>query len=213
MDNVITYESLYEMLRLEKFRKELQKVDPNYYENVINYLKDKREILKSQESKDSVFASKSVSKTRKQIENVQKILRELYERRESKIIQMALFCSRMGNEPEDRGVFLKREEIFFDQMVKMFNCQREEVLDSLLKCNLPGGFEPKVVSASVIEPKSIKKEEEVQKDRQRVKFLDIVPKFVGEDLNIYGPFEKEQEAELPFKVVELLTKVGKVEKI
>ena len=75
MDVVITYESLYEMLRLEKFRKELQKIDQNYYENVTNYLKEKRDILKSQESKDSVFASKSISKTRKQIENVQKILR------------------------------------------------------------------------------------------------------------------------------------------
>ncbi|HLD10978.1 MAG TPA: hypothetical protein VJB89_02765 [Candidatus Nanoarchaeia archaeon] len=202
MDVVITYESLYEMLRLEKFRKELQKIDQNYYENVTNYLKEKRDILKSQESKDSVFASKSISKTRKQIENVQKILKELYERRESKIIQMALFSSRMNSDVGNRGIFLKQEEFFFDQLVQIFNQYRMDVLDSLIRGNF-----------LLSEPKSIKKEEDVQKDIQKVKFLDVVPKFIGEDLNIYGPYEMEQEVDLPIKMVDLLVKIGKVKKI
>ena len=202
MDVVITYESLYEMLRLEKCRKELQKIDQNYYENVTNYLKEKRDILKSQESKDSVFASKSISKTRKQIENVQKILKELYERRESKIIQMALFSSRMNSDVGNRGIFLKQEEFFFDQLVQIFNQYRMDVLDSLIRGNF-----------LLSEPKSIKKEEDVQKDIQKVKFLDVVPKFIGEDLNIYGPYEMEQEVDLPIKMVDLLVKIGKVKKI
>ena len=108
----------------------------------------------------------------------------------------------MNSDVGNRGIFLKQEEFFFDQLVQIFNQYRMDVLDSLIRGNF-----------LLSEPKSIKKEEDVQKDIQKVKFLDVVLKFIGEDLNIYGPYEMEQEVDLPIKMVDLLVKIGKVKKI
>ena len=90
---VITYDTLYEILRREKFKKELQKLDDNFFDNTLNYLNDKSKIYESQKEKDSIFSSE-FKKTEKTLENTKKILKELYEKRESKIIMLALFSSR-----------------------------------------------------------------------------------------------------------------------
>ena len=111
-DIQITYESLYEILRKEKNSSEIQKLDPNFFNNVIEYIKTKREILKSQESKDSIFTQVEAKKTRKQIEQNQKILKELYERRENKIIQLAMFSSRMNSEKISEDL-LEEEKTFY----------------------------------------------------------------------------------------------------
>ncbi|MBS3159952.1 hypothetical protein J4436_04130 [Candidatus Woesearchaeota archaeon] len=201
VENLITYETLYEILRLEKFKKELQCLNNEFYKDVINYLKDKKNILLSQENKDSVFTSQSVLKTRKQIENIHKILRELYERRESKIVQMAMFHSRIQTNTEDKRNLLKEEEEFFNNLVELFVKYRIEVLDSILAEKIP----------DLNLPKNIKTEEKHKKNI--VKFLEFIPKFIGEDLNMYGPYEINQEVELPLKIIEILENTGKVEKI
>ena len=127
----------------------------------MNYLKDKKNILLSQENKDSVFTSQSVLKTRKQIENIHKILRELYERRESKIVQMAMFHSRIQTNTEDKRNLLKEEEEFFNNLVELFVKYRIEVLDSILAEKIP----------DLNLPKNIKTEEKHKKNI--VKFLEF----------------------------------------
>ena len=59
----ITYETLYELLRREKFRQELQQLTPTFYQDTVNYIKEKQVILDSQKNKDSIFATES-EKTR-----------------------------------------------------------------------------------------------------------------------------------------------------
>ena len=111
-DAIITYEKLYEVLRLEKYKKELQKIDSDFFPKVIKYLEEKKAILQAQESKDSVFASQSVAKTKRQLENTKMILKELYERREGKIIQMALFNSRTNVDLQETDSLLGEEVNF-----------------------------------------------------------------------------------------------------
>ena len=67
---LITYENLYEVLRREKYRTELQKLDSTFYQDVIRYLNEKEAILASQSKKDSIFASKELEKTQIQLKNV-----------------------------------------------------------------------------------------------------------------------------------------------
>ena len=38
-DNIITYETLYDILRKEKYNQELQKLDNDFFERVLKYLK------------------------------------------------------------------------------------------------------------------------------------------------------------------------------
>ena len=203
-DVIITYESLYEMLRREKFRKELQELDPKFFKNVLKYLEEKKSILKSQETKDSVFASKSIITTRRQLENLQKILKDLYERRESKILQLALFNSRTDTESMDMGVLLKEEKALYDEIKACLNGFRGDVLLRLLEGKLPDLSN---------KPKVLKSEKETQRKAKMVRFLQAVPQFVGDDMVTYGPFEAEDVANLPINVCDVLIKRERAEEI
>ena len=84
---VITYETLYELLRIEKLRPELQKLDESFFKDIVNFIQEKKAILDSQKAKDSVFTQIEAEKTKRQIVNILKIVRDLYEKRENKILQ------------------------------------------------------------------------------------------------------------------------------
>src|SRR3989339_611681 len=77
MNNLITYETLFEILQKEKARKELQKLDEDINSSFIRYLDEKTSILNSQKSKDSIF-SNEVQKTEKQVDNIRRIIKDLY---------------------------------------------------------------------------------------------------------------------------------------
>ena len=80
-DVIITYETLYELLRREKSRAEIQKLDKDFFNDVIKYIKDKRDILESQKTKENIFAAKETERTNKQLESIYRILKELYDKR------------------------------------------------------------------------------------------------------------------------------------
>lgn len=197
MANIITYETIYENLRKEKYQQELQKLSKTFFQDVINYLKEKESLLKMQEEKGNF--PKEIENNKKQTENLKKILKELYERRETKIIQMALLSSR-GNENFDLSMMLPEEKLLFNDFKKTFSHYKEEILNKLLSQKIP---EIKPKDINIEKPNSTK----------LVRFLQTLPKFMGNDLNIYGPFEQENLASLPLKVADLLIKKKKVEEI
>ena len=198
----ITYEFLYELLRKEKFRKELQKLDENFFKDVINYLEEKKAILMSQEKKDSIFAPSNVQKTRKQLENLQKIIKEFYERRETKIIQLAVFSSRTNAPIQDYASMLEEEKEFYKTIVEELNNYRSSILKSLLEGKLPvkGRNKKKQKDAEPVETKLIR-------------FMQAIPQFVGDDLEVYGPFESEDISNLPTRVAEVLIKNNSAEEL
>ena len=65
-------------------------------------------------------------------------------------------------------------------------------------------FRSKIESSDVNEPK---KEVEENKTK-KVKITEFIPKFVGTDLNEYGPFDINDIADLPSDVAELLVDKG-----
>ena len=203
-DSVITYEILYEVLRLEKYRAELQKLDDGFFSKFVKYLDEKKAILLSSESKDSVFASQSITKTRKQIENIQKLIKELYEKRESKIVQMAIYASRMDSQPGDIHALLPDEKDMYASLVEELNSFRSGILYNLLNAK-----KPKVIRAGVTKIEETKD----KLSNKLVRFVQPVPQFIGEDMNIYGPFEAEDVANLPISVSEVLIKSSKVEEL
>src|SRR3989344_2263400 len=99
MTSVITYENLYEILRKEKYSPEIQAIDKNFYQQLIQYLEEKKAIIESQKNKDSIFANE-IQKAQIQLDNLKKIIKELYERRERKIIDLAIFASKMKDKPD-----------------------------------------------------------------------------------------------------------------
>ena len=194
-DGIITYEKLYDLLRTEKYKKELQKIDSSVYIKIVKYIEEKKSILNSQENKDSIFASQGVAKTKRQIDNTRLILKELYERRESKIIQIALFAARTGERLQDTDSLLGIEMQFYNNLVDLFKHYKRGILDNMLDSKMPN-----------IEFANIVPEKKEEKVGMTVKFLQPVAKFIGDDMQIYGPYEPEDVAALPEKVSEILIK-------
>ncbi|MBS3170646.1 DNA replication complex GINS family protein [Candidatus Woesearchaeota archaeon] len=196
-DVVITYEILYEILRKEKYRAELQKVDENFYASVIKYLQEKLAILESQAKKNSVFASTELEKTQTQLRNVIKILKELYEKRETKIIQFALFSSRSQN-LQDTSTMLPEEYALYCGLKDMFDTYRKGIINNILENKMP--------EIKLVEQKDLKTEEKT--DSKLVLVLNDVPEFVGPDLNVYGPYKVGETQELPLMVAGMLISTG-----
>jgi DNA replication initiation complex subunit (GINS family) len=203
-EGIITYDKLYEILRLEKYKKELQKIEGDFFTKVVRYLEEKKAILQSQENKTSVFASQSIANTKRQLENTNMILKEIYERREAKIIQLALFNSRTGERMQDVDALLDDEVKLYNSLVVSFNLYRNGILGNILNGEMP----------KVIEVKgNIVSDEKKEKLNKLVRFLQAVPRFVGDDLIEYGPFEAEDMANLPVKVSEVLIKNQRAEEV
>jgi len=199
MANIITYETLYELLRKEKSSVELQELPQSFFKDIINYIKEKEAILKNQE-KGTIFVSE-IDKTKKQIENIKKLLRELYERREKKIIDQALLSSR--TEIKNREInLLHEEEQLYKELTNILTEYRNNILLRVLSKKQPDLKK---------EPKEIKTED--NNKLKLIRFLTEIPKFIGTDLNIYGPFEREDLANLPKDIAKTLIEKKRAEEI
>jgi len=210
----ITYETLFDLLRREKTRAELQELDKKFFEDVVGYLNEKNKVLVEQKSKIDLFSSTEKEKTEKQIENIKKILKETYEKRESKIIDMALNKSRVPSIIVDNSVLLEEETRLFEQLVELMDDHRKGILLRVLEGELPL-LEEKKASGAIPE-KEPKKEQDIEKRKTEknnkiVRFKNAVPSFVGTELEEYGPFEEDEIANLPSEIASLLVEKGRAE--
>jgi len=145
-DVIITYETLYELLMREKSRAEIQKLDNDFFNDVIKYIKDKKDILDSQKSKENVFAAKEIERTTKQLESIYRILKELYEKRENKIFTLALLNSR-NQSKIDTSLLLAEELKFYENIKDNLNIYRKGILGNILEGKFPVLKEPKVIKS------------------------------------------------------------------
>lgn len=254
----LNYETLFELFRREKTRQELQPLDSSFYKDFITYLKEKKQML--MEKKSSLdFSPDEVTKLAIQIENINKIIKELYERRKKKITAMALESSRT-NADVNTDMMLSDEEKFYRELVAVLDKYKRCILVNLLELKMPCIVEnePKVISldrekmvdssfnsgleaerkeekrseektneetSSLAEftkegykeekqENVIPKTDEADETRQKlVRFLSPLPRFLGEELESYGPFEEEEIATLPATIADVLIKKAKAEEI
>ena len=213
---VITYETLFELLQREKERADLQKLEPTFFSDTISYIKDKKKILDAKS--DSPFALDEKKKTERQLENIYKILKELYERREKKIISLALDKSRTKSNLIDTTALLREEKVVFDAIAELLDTYREAILYSVLNEKMPF-MQSSPSELSYHKPLDKKPTEdfksafELKKPTKLVRFINSVPKFVGPELEEYGPFGEEDIANLPAEIADVLINKGKAEEI
>lgn len=183
----MTYETLFELVMREKGREELQKLDDTIYSDILAYLGQKKELSKSSEMADSN------EHLMQQLRNIRRLIKELYERREKKIINLALIKSRTGSDAMDLSVLLESESMLFLSLVEKLDTTRSDIIGSLIT-DRPRRAVEKPVEMPKIE----------QTARCVVKFLSEVPKFIGKELEVYGPFNKDEVQELPKELADLL---------
>lgn len=201
MDINITFETLYEILRREKTRPELQKLEQTFFENLVKYIQEKQAINKSQKEKTSIFNQEN-ERTQQEIIQIRKMVKELYEKREIKILKLALSSAKTNKNPEITSM-LKEEETLFNNIKSQLIQQRKAILFNILEAKAP--------KLQIEKPKDIKSEN--QDTTKLIRFIHAVPKFIAEDLNVYGPYIKEDIANLPSNSASLLVTRNKAEAI
>ena len=214
---IITYETLFEILKRERERPDLQKLEPDFFGNAISYIKDKKKILEAKS--DSPFASEEKKKTERQLDNIYKIIKELYERREKKIIMLAFDKSRTRSNLIDTTALLKEEKVIFDALTGLLDTYRESILYSVLNEKMPF-MQPNPIELSgrrhLEENKTahgFKSASELKRTTKLVRFTHAIPKFVGPELEEYGPFQEEDIANLPEEIAGVLLSKGKAQEI
>lgn len=201
---ILTYETLYETLRREKAKPELQKVEDTFVQDALIYLTEKQQAYDDNLAKDDIFSQGERDKLGIQLTNIKKILRDIYDVRERKIINMAINQTRTGAHIVDAEHLLRHERQLFDNLCQLLTQYRTGVLHKLLEQRQPD-----------ITPLVLPKPEELQTappeppKTKHVKFTDNIDQFVGEELEQYGPYEQDDEAILPAKLADILINEGK----
>jgi DNA replication initiation complex subunit (GINS family) len=136
-DVVVTYETLFELLRLEKNREDLQKLEDSFFDDVLRYINEKRAKFESKESQSMLFATDEKEKARLELENIKKILKELYDKREKKIVSNALNTARAGMNHVNTSNMLASEKMLFNSVSSMLCGFRKNILFKIANCESP----------------------------------------------------------------------------
>lgn len=219
-DITITYDTLFEILRNEKTREDLQKLHITFFKDVVSYLNEKQKVVNEPKEQKSLFENDEREKTIHQITNIKKILRDIYEKREKKIINMALNKSRFSSNILDTSSLLEEEKLFYEMIVSLLDSQRERLLNRLLSGQHPeiNKIEVKIdekaeQKAELVNQNGFESADKIAKQPKLVRFLMAVPQFMGEDMLEYGPFEEEELAKLPADIANVLIEKERAEEI
>jgi len=179
---MITYAELYELLRKEKYAEQLQVLPKGFFNEVAAYFRDKKRVA----NKENELFNEAIAKTKKQLENAILILRELINRRQKKVINIAFVASKTGISKRDSENMLDGEKKIFDLILKELD-EDEKVISNII-----GGLD---------QGKDLK--------NQLVRFTQETREFLGPDEKKLGPFKPGDIANLPQKIAEILVNSGK----
>jgi DNA replication initiation complex subunit (GINS family) len=204
---VLTYETLYELLRREKSREELQKLDEGFFKDTLNYLREKQQAYDDNLTKNDIFSQSERDKLHIQIANIRKILKDLYDIRERKIINMAINKSRTHSNIVDTQNLLQQENAMFESLHSVLSQYRTGILHRMLELREPDIL-PIVLPLPGEEPEN-EKPAPIQQGMKKIKCLEAVEAFFGEELEQYGPFRQDEEITLPEQLADILISQGK----
>ncbi|VVB66484.1 Uncharacterised protein [Candidatus Gugararchaeum adminiculabundum] len=177
----ITYDELRKIQRLERDSSLPTQLPDDFYPSVETALKETQGKLKSDFTLELA----------REYENTLKILRDIYERREEKILLMALRASRTGASPQKMA---ENEEKLFKSVLSILNDQKM-VLEHLLAARPANGNGGNGNGSG----------SNGGNDRKlRLKLLADIPRFVGVDAREYGPFKQGENALLPETEAEVM---------
>jgi len=171
-DDTITFELIRKIQREEQKSPKLTKLPDNFYQNVSAYLQQKRMLIEKMEDKRATI----------EIKNIERLVEDIFEIRERKILNQALIAVRSKMPVE---ALTDEERFFFDQVVYGLKQRREEVLKPLMRRE--------------------------EKKETSIVFREDVPAFVGADMKTYGPFKKGDVAKLPEENIKILREKNIVE--
>ena len=162
---MITYEALREYVIKEKNSPKLMELPDNFFQGVRAYLESK---AMASEGKEDLW----------ELDNSRRMLHDLLDSRETKLVKLALVFVRAGVTP---GKIMPEEKEFFDSLVECIKRFQES------------------------RKKTIEGRKEAM---GTITITSDVPRFVGVDMKEYGPFKKGDIASVPLDNMKLLIDKG-----
>ena len=175
-EETITFELIRRIQREEQRLPKLTKLPDNFYQNVNSYLQQKRKTADSMGDR----------KIGLEVKNIERLIEDVFNRRERKILNNALIAVRTNITPEN---LTDEEKIFFDQLIDSIKERR--------KTNLNQIFE----------------EAKAEVKEAQIVFKMDMEEFVGSNLRKYGPFKKGDVVILPEDNAKILLEKGIAEKL
>ncbi len=201
---VLTFEKIRDIHRAEKESKKLEKLPDNIMQETAEYVERKQRI--KQKTSTDIY----------ELENIKNTVKDLFECRERKILNLALYSVRTGMPVEN---LTKEEEKLFYNVVSVLKTFREDFLDKLGQpaAMIQFGKEKDENSKKKESPEPREEDTKVpertqtQKER-KIKILQDIPEFVGTDLKSYS-LKKNDIISVDEKIEKLLIKKGLAEAI
>jgi DNA replication factor GINS len=169
-EETITFELIRRIQREEQRVPKLTKLPENFYQNISSYLQQKRRLEEREDRKTAL-----------EVKNIERLIEDVFNRRERKILNQALISARTNIPPEN---LTEEEKVFFNVLINAIKERRTNILDTVLQAV---GTEE--LASLII-------------------FREDVPEFVGSDLKTYGPFKKGDIAKLPEENMKVLIERG-----
>ncbi len=117
-DNVVTYETFRKFQRKERDSENLQELPEDFFQSCAEWLKRKAKAY--EETKDLMI--------QREIENVLGIIKDILDRRERKLLLLAMHTVRSNAVPKNLHPY---EEKYFDSVVENLKKMREEILEAI----------------------------------------------------------------------------------
>ena len=162
---MLTFETLRKMMVDEKNSNKLLNLPENFFQEAKAYLENKASFS---ENKEDAW----------ELDSARRVLQDLFEIREGKLVNSALYHVRSGVNP---GSMTSQERDFFDSVVERireFQERRKEIFEGR------------------------------KDDMEAVAFLESLPQFVGANMKNYGPFSMGDVATIPRDNARLLADKG-----
>ena len=173
-EETITFELIRKIQLDEQKLPTLTRLPTNFFNAVSNYLEQTKQIIDSDDRKGSL-----------EMKSIERLVEDIFNRRERKILNATIIAARSGLPPENLG---EEERPFYNSIVALIRNRRTD----LLKILLTGKHE---------------------ETAPMVIFKEDTPEFVGIDEQAYGPFKKGDTAKVPEENMKILLERGIVEEL
>lgn len=182
-EEIITWETISDILREEKTSQKLCKIDSSFFEKVQNYIAKKE----------------SLSKDGSEIENIKRKVEELINIRMKKIITFSTYGSQIEN-------LIPREKEVYEEIKRIIDSYKLHITN--LKPQIKEGDIKPEERAPII---PLEKEKiNLKEGKVIVKVLDNIPDFIGLDLKTYS-LRSGDLITIHKEIADLLVKKNKAE--
>ena len=223
MVETFNYEDIYEISRNEKFSSDLQELTKEDLRKIKEYFKEKEKATQGQNQSTNLFATHNRAKVQIEIGNASRVIKDLLEKRERKLINRAVFNSRVENSIRDTSNMLEVEEELYDQLIFVLKRFRKGFTATIdndgnypnqimqpLKLREDIDVKKHFKEGRATAKKELKKAIATQVEKNKsVAMKDYTvtnntPEFYGPNMEKYGPFTAGQKVKLPDEVIEIL---------